>query len=628
STFFIHQPAQEIALNILHMHVSNCSVSDRRVLSVTVRLSLRSFQSSLVQTTAEAEMIRSLSLLRYSLNVCQRAHVRLLSSSRGVWKRTFTGGTCLTYSRPVDCGAPAVLLSVSHRSYSTQQTESRELHSFIRDTRTVKIHSCLRRCYSKHEFQAEMKKLLDIVSRSLYSEKEMFIRELLSNSSDALGKLQHKMITAGGDPAPVEIHLQTDAAKDTFTIQVSLNNEELVANLGSIARSDQRCAFLDALQNQVEASSSIIVDVYSQSAEPVLLDTSDPQTVFLIAGASGDDCGLEWQHEEFYRCDKPRYTLHYRADASLNIRSIFYMRRQLNQTDTHREKVQFGSVQQEVQIQTKATHILLKKLIVMITFAVVVESGDIPLNLSRELLQESALIMKLRDVLQQWVIRFLLDQSKKDPEKYARFFDDYGLFLREGIVTKAEQSVKEDIAKLLCFESSALPVGQQTSLMEYASRMKEGKRNIYYLCAPNHLLAEHSAYFEAMKQKDMELFLMCAFNFSSLLLLPVPTFLECVALMKSKMSQYLVTPRLDTHPAMIAVLEMGIENLIETTQLRKPLHDLIKKLHALKDSNPELAQLLLEQTYNTTTITAGLNEDPRLMISQLNQLLTQALEKH
>uniref|UniRef100_A0A8C1D7Z9 TNF receptor-associated protein 1 n=1 Tax=Cyprinus carpio carpio TaxID=630221 RepID=A0A8C1D7Z9_CYPCA len=288
----------------------------------------------------------------------------------------------------------------------------------------------------------------------------------------------------------------------------------------------------------------------------------------------------EWQHEEFYRCDKPRYTLHYRADASLNIRNV---------------------------CEQKASILALysrRKLIVMITFAVVVESGDIPLNLSRELLQESALIMKLRDVLQQWVIRFLLDQSKKDPEKYARFFDDYGLFLREGIVTKAEQSVKEDIAKLLCFESSALPVGQQTSLMEYASRMKEGKRNIYYLCAPNHLLAEHSAYFEAMKQKDMEI---CQID-------------NCL------INDYMYL--IYTHPAMIAVLEMGIENLIETTQLRKPLHDLIKKLHALKDSNPELAQLLLEQTYNTTTITAGLNEDPRLMISQLNQLLTQALEKH
>lgn len=63
---------------------------------------------------------------------------------------------------------------------------------------------------------------------------------------------------------------------------------------------------------------------------------------------------------------------------------------------------------------------------------------------------------------------------------------------------------QEDIGKLLRFESSALPAGQHTSLMEYASRMKAGTRNIYYLCAPNRHLAEHSPYFEAMKQKDME----------------------------------------------------------------------------------------------------------------------------
>lgn len=65
-------------------------------------------------------------------------------------------------------------------------------------------------------------------------------------------------------------------------------------------------------------------------------------------------------------------------------------------------------------------------------------------------------------------------------------------------------SEQEDIAKLLRFESSALPAGQQTNLMEYASRMKAGTRNIYYLCAPNRHLAEHSPYYEAMKQKDME----------------------------------------------------------------------------------------------------------------------------
>lgn len=71
-------------------------------------------------------------------------------------------------------------------------------------------------------------------------------------------------------------------------------------------------------------------------------------------------------------------------------------------------------------------------------------------------------------------------------------------------VTLCAASAQEDIAKLLRFESSALPAGQQTSLMEYASRMKAGTRNIYYLCAPNRHLAEHSPYYEAMKQKDME----------------------------------------------------------------------------------------------------------------------------
>lgn len=139
------------------------------------------------------------------------------------------------------------------------------------------------------------------------------------------------------------------------------------------------------------------------------------------------------------------------------------------------------------------------------------------MNLSRELLQESALIRKLRDVLQQRLIKFFIDQSKKDPEKYAKFFKDYGLFMREGIVTTAEQEVKEDIAKLLRYESSALPPVQLTSLVEYASRMQAGTRNINYLCAPNHHLAENSPYYEAMKQKNMEM-LYCYEQFDELTL--------------------------------------------------------------------------------------------------------------
>uniref|UniRef100_A0A8C9T0S5 TNF receptor-associated protein 1 n=1 Tax=Scleropages formosus TaxID=113540 RepID=A0A8C9T0S5_SCLFO len=647
--------------------------------------------------------------------------------------------------------------ALSGRTYSSQQADPAEeeepLHTIISDTENVQGS------FSKHEFQAETKKLLDIVARSLYSEKEVFIRELISNCSDALEKLRHRLISAGGDTAPMEIHLQTDAAKGTFTIQdtgIGMTQEELVSNLGTIARSGSK-AFLDALQNQTEASSSIIgqfgvgfysafmvadqVDVYSQSAEPGSPGykwSSDGSGVFEIAEASGvrqgtkivlhlkEDCKefstedrvkevvtkysnfvsfpiflngrrlntlqalwmmdpkdiSEWQHEEFYRYvaqayDKPRYTLHYRADAPLNIRkkpSMFDVSREMGSS--------VALYSRKVLIQTKATDILPKWLRFL---RGVVDSEDIPLNLSRELLQESALIRKLRDVLQQRVIRFLLDQSRKEPEKYARFFEDYGLFMREGIVMTAEQDVKEDIAKLLRFESSALPAGQRTSLQEYASRMKAGTRSIYYLCAPNRHLAEHSPYFEAMKQKDTEV-LFCFEQFDELTLLHLREFdkkklisvetdivvdhykeekfqdnrpaserlteqqaEDLMAWMRNSLGQRVtnikVTPRLDTHPAMITVLEMGAaRHFLRTQQLARSSeeraqilqptleinagHSLIKKLNELKDSNPDLAQLLLEQIYDNAMIAAGLNDDPRPMISRLNDLLTKALEKH
>ncbi|XP_030067603.1 heat shock protein 75 kDa, mitochondrial [Microcaecilia unicolor] len=652
---------------------------------------------------------------------------------------------------------------LSRCQYSTQAAENKEeepLHMLITNTESVQGSA------SKHEFQAETKKLLDIVARSLYSEKEVFIRELISNGSDALEKLRHQLMAAGMTLPELEIHLQTDNEKGTVTIQdtgIGMTEEELVSNLGTIARSGSK-AFLDALQNQTEAGSKIIgqfgvgfysafmvankVEVYSRSLEDGSLGykwSSDGSGVFEIAEASGvrtgtkiviylkEDCKEfaredrvkevvtkysnfisfpvylngrrvntlqalwmmdpkeigEWQHEEFYRFiaqsyDKPRYILHYKTDAPLNIRSIFYIpEMKPSMFDVSKE---MGSCialySRKVLIQTKATDILPKWLRFL---RGVVDSEDIPLNLSRELLQESALIRKLRDVLQKRMIKFFMDQSKKDPEKYAKFFDDYGLFIREGIVTTPEQEVMEDIGKLLRFESSALPAGQQTSLMEYASRMKPGTRNIYYLCAPNRHLAEHSPYYEAMKQKDMEV-LFCYAQFDELTLLHLREFdkkklisvetdivvdhykeekfqdsrpatellteketEDLLAWMKNGLGTHVtnikVTPRLDTHPAMITVLEMGAaRHFLRTQQLAKTKeeraqilqptleintgHALIKKLRQLKDSEPELAQLLLDQIYENAMIAAGLNDDPRPMVSRLNELLTKALEKH
>ncbi|CAH2307588.1 heat shock 75 kDa, mitochondrial [Pelobates cultripes] len=670
---------------------------------------------------------------------------------------------CYLRSRQISHTAQSSLSAIACRRYTTQIAESKEeetLHKIISDTENVQGSS------TTHEFQAETKKLLDIVARSLYSEKEVFIRELISNSSDALEKLRHKLMQQGSVLPEMEIHLQTDSDKGTLTIQdtgVGMTQDELISNLGTIARSGSK-AFLDALQNQADSASKIIgqfgvgfyssfmvadkVVVYSQSAEPGSPGycwSSDGSGVFELAEASGvkpgtkiviqlkDDCKefsnedrvkevvtkysnfvsfpvylngkrlntlqalwmmdpkeiSDWQHEEFYRFiaqayDKPRYTLHYKADAPLNIRSIFYVpEMKPSMFDVSRE---LGSsvalYSRKVLIQTKAADILPKWLRFL---RGVVDSEDIPLNLSRELLQESSLIRKLRDVLQKRLVKFFIDQSKKDPEKYAKFFEDYGLFMREGIVTTAEQEVKEDIGKLLRFESSALPAGQQTNLTDYASRMQPGTRNIYYLCAPNRHLAENSPYYEAMKQKDTEV-LFCYEQFDELTLLHLREFdrkklisvetdivvdhykeetfednkpagerllekdaEDLMAWMRNglgtRVTNIKVTPRLDTHPAMITVLEMGAaRHFLRTQQLAKTSeeraqilqptleintgHPLIKKLEQLKDSDQELAKLLLDQIYENAMIAAGLNDDPRPMVSRLNELLTKALEKH
>lgn len=633
------------------------------------------------------------------------------------------------------------------------------MHNIITDSEKLKGS------LSKHEFQAETKQLLDIVARSLYSEKEVFIRELISNGSDALEKLRHRLVSIGNPQGPLEIHLQTDVDKRTLTVQdtgLGMTREELIQNLGTIAHSGSK-AFLQALQGQAEAGSSIIgqfgvgfysafmvadrVEVFTQAAEPSSPAhhwVSDGSGMFEVTEALDvmpgtkivihlkEDCKefanedrvkevvtkysnfvsfpiylngrrlntlqalwmmdpkeiSEWQHEEFYRYvakayDKPRYVLQYRADAPLNIRSVFYVPdTKPSMFDVSREMGSSVALySRKVLILTKASDILPKWLRFL---RGVVDSEDIPLNLSRELLQESALIRKLREVLQQRVIKFLLEQGKKDPEKFLKFYDDYGLFVREGIVTATDQNVKEEIGKLLRFESSALPAGEVSSLAEYGSRMKAGSRNIYYLCAPTRQLALHSPYFEAMKQKEMEV-LFCYDQFDELTLLHLREFDKkkmisvetgivvdhykeekyedskaaterlsdaeaegLVAWMRNGLGERVanikLTPRLDTHPAMVTVLEMGAaRHFLRTQQLAgsseeraqvlqptleiNSSHVLIKKLNELRDGDPELACLLLDQIYDNAMIAAGLNDDPRPMIGRLNQLLSRALER-
>ena len=183
----------------------------------------------------------------------------------------------------------------------------------------------------------------------------------------------------------------------------------------------------------------------------------------------------------------------------MNIRSIFYIPETLPQLFTVQHMEHGVSLySRKVLIQSNAHKVLPNWLRFV---KGVVDSEDIPLNLSRELLQDSALIKKLSDVLSARIIKFLLEQQKKDRVKYEKFFKDCGIFFREGIVSAESDEQKQDIAKLLLFESSNEKSGVLISLPSYVSRMKPAQKSIYYLCSPrycNSLSCELSDYYHAL----------------------------------------------------------------------------------------------------------------------------------
>lgn len=622
----------------------------------------------------------------------------------------------------------------------------------------------------KHEFMAETRQLLDIVARSLYSEKEVFIREIVSNSSDALEKLRHFQVT-GGDLAdeslPLEIHLSTDEDKRLFIIQdfgVGMTQEELINNLGTIARSGSK-AFMENVDEKDASAENIIgqfgvgfystfmvgdkIDVYTKSHKPGsegLYWTSDGVGSYEISKADGvlrgtkvvihlkeDDKRFSlkatvediikrysnfvsfpiflngtqlntirplWtqserdvtqeDHEKFYQfisntSDSPRYSYMFKADAPLSISSVFYVPTNIP------EVFGFGRMEPEVSlysrkilIQSKAKQLVPEWLRFI---RGVVDSEDIPLNLSRELLQDSALIRKLSEVVVAKILRFLQDQAKKDEDKFQEFVKTCGNYFREGVVVTESPSQREEIAKLLRFESSAGKPGELKGLLSYIKDMKDDQKEIFYIYAPNRELAESSPYYEALKAKEVEVLftyeeadevVMAALkDFSDKPIVSAENFLvkpeekesedstsssneegtisgkELDELMswiqntlgKDKVHQIKSSTRIASHPAMITVPDMGAArrwlkfvktgpnaeminmkyDILQPQLEINPSHEIIKSLNILKRNNPFLADLVAQQLFDNAMITAGLMDNPVEMVGRLNSLLSNVM---
>jgi molecular chaperone HtpG len=607
------------------------------------------------------------------------------------------------------------------------------------------------------EFQAEIKQLLDIVVHSLYTEKEIFVRELVSNGSDALEKLRHLKLTEKeifDDHLELEINITTDDKAKTFTIQdfgLGMTQADLVENLGTIAHSGSK-AFIKSLAESDQKNTSLIgqfgvgfysafmvaktVKVFSHSwktGEPGHVWSSDGGGSYDIEESGGqrrgtkivvelkDECSefsQEWrikeilerysafvsfpvnlngkrinsiqalwlrnkneikeeEYTEFYKFqahayDEPRLRLHFSADAPIAINALLFVGKD------NTEK--FGFARSEPAVALYCRKILIdarpKDLLPewLRFLKGVVDSEDLPLNISRETMQDRALIEKLNRVITKRFLKFLEEEAEKRPEPYNEFYGEFGIYLKEGAAL--DYTHKEQLTKLLRFESSLTEKGKTTSLADYVSRLTGDQKEIYYLIGPNRAAIEAGPYLEAFKARNLEV-LFCyesvdeyvmnnvrefdgkkivAADHGEVKLADLPKPAEgglaedkvkrLVEWLKKTLGDQVAdvkaSERLVDSPAlalnadksmtphmrrMMKAMNKGGEDTPVRVSLEiNPRHAVIKRLSAYADA-PEgdegaaVGKLFAEQILDNALISAGLLEDPNRMVQRLYKLL-------
>jgi len=607
-----------------------------------------------------------------------------------------------------------------------------------------------------HQFQAEIQQLLDIVVHSLYTDKEIFVRELISNAADACEKLRFSQ--SSGKPLyqsevlPV-IQITTDDQAGTISIcdtGCGMTHGELVENLGTIAHSGTK-AFLKQLAEDKKPDVGLIgqfgvgfysafmvakrVTVLSRSLAPeeqgwqwlsegmggyeitpapdlprgtkITLELNDDAKEFSqdetvgriiqryssfvpfpieLNGKRQNSIQAIWarnkheireeEYNEFYTFvghdhDKPLFRLHFSADAPLAIQSLLFVpQRNFESMGMGRIESEVNLYCRKVLIQAKAKGLFPEWLRFL---KGVVDSEDLPLNISRETMQDTSLMQKLNKVLTGRFLKFLEEQAEKEVEAYEKFYAEYQRFIKEGVVT--DFAHKDALGKLLRFESSALDPGKLTSLADYVKRMSSEQKEIYGLLAPNRAAAEASPYFEVFKERRFEvLFLyepwdefvvehLREFDGKAIKLAEKAdlnlsekkagalTEEEAKSLADwlkttygEQVGEVRVSQRLVDSPAVVvdadkfmtasmrrimkAMRKEGEQAPPERHDLEiNPAHPIIAQLNSMRIKDVALAASVAEQVLDNARVAAGILEDPRAMLMRLNKLLETVLSK-
>ena len=454
-------------------------------------------------------------------------------------------------------------------------------------------------------FQSEVKQLLQLMIHSLYSNKEIFLRELISNASDAADKLRFKALS---NPALYEgdgdlrVRVSFDVDKGTITISdngIGMTREQVIDHLGTIAKSGTK-EFLTALgQDQAKNSQLIgqfgvgfysafivadkvtvktraageeadkavlwesagegeysVADIEKKSrGTDVILHLREDEKEFLnewrlreIIGKysdhiglpvemltkeyddEGKECGEKWEkinksdalwtrskndvsdeeYKEFYKhlshdFADPVTWAHNKVEGNQAYTSLLYVPAKapwdlFNREHKHGLKLYV----QRVFIMDDAEQFMPNYLRFM---RGLIDSNDLPLNVSREILQDNKITAALRKALTKRSLQMLEKLAKDDAEKYLQFWKEFGLVLKEG--PAEDFANKETVAKLLRFASTHHDSSEQTvSLEDYISRMKEGQKAIYYITADSYVSAKNSPHLELFNKKGIEVLLL------------------------------------------------------------------------------------------------------------------------